>query len=89
VALDGNRIVAPFSHESHYQRFKGEMDNPGVKKEAADIVNEAMGAEFEIVAHLSTENNGPTRAQANQSHLVRAAQQMGARIVDQKEDESK
>jgi DNA polymerase-3 subunit gamma/tau len=89
VALDGNRIVAPFSHESHYERFKGEMDNPGVKKEAADIINEAMGADFEIVAQLSTEGNGPTRAQANQSHLVRAAQQMGARVVDQKEDESK
>jgi DNA polymerase-3 subunit gamma/tau len=89
VALDGNRIVAPFSHESHYQRFKGEMDNPGVKREAAAIINEAMGADFEIVAQLSTENNGPTRAQANQSHLVRAAQQMGARVVDQKEDESK
>ncbi|MCH7801239.1 MAG: hypothetical protein IIC24_06810, partial [Chloroflexi bacterium] len=89
VSLDGGRIVAPFTHESHYQRFKGEMDNPGVRREVSAIITEAMGAEFEIVGELSTENNGPTRKQANQSHLVRAAQAMGARIVPQKEDESK
>ena len=88
VSLEDGRIVAPFAHESHYERFKGEMDNPGVKREVSAIVNEAMGADFEIVGELSTENNGPTRKQANQSHLVRAAQQMGARIVDQREDES-
>lgn len=88
VTLDGGRIVAPFAHESHYERFKGEMDNPGVRREVSAIITEAMGADFEIVGELSTENNGPTRKQANQSHLVRAAQAMGARIVDQKEDES-
>ncbi|MDP6452709.1 MAG: DNA polymerase III subunit gamma/tau [SAR202 cluster bacterium] len=87
VSLDGSRIVAPFPHESHYDRFKGEMDNPGVRREVSAIINKAMGADYEIVGELSTENSGPTRKQANQSHLVRAAQLMGARIVDQREDE--
>ena len=86
VSLDGSRIVAPFTHESHFERFKGEMDNPGVKREVSAIVNQAMGADYEIVGQLSTENNGPTRKQANQSHLVRAAQLMGARIVEQREE---
>ena len=86
VSLDGNRIVAPFTHESHFERFKGEMDNPGVKREVSAIINQAMGADYEIVGQLSTENNGPTRKQANQSHLVRAAQLMGARIVEQREE---
>ena len=85
VSLDGSRIVAPFTHESHFERFKGEMDNPGVKREVSAIINQAMGADYEIVGQLSTENNGPTRKQANQSHLVRAAQLMGARIVEQRE----
>ena len=86
VSLDGSRIVAPFTHESHFERFKGEMDNPGVKREVSAIINQAMGADYEIVGQLSTENNGPTRKQANQSHLVRAAQLMGARIVEQREE---
>ena len=85
VSLDGSRIVAPFTHESHFERFKGEMDNPGVKREVSAIINQAMGADYEIVGQLSTENNGPPRKQANQSHLVRAAQLMGARIVEQRE----
>ena len=85
VSLDGSRSVAPFTHESHFERFKGEMDNPGVKREVSAIINQAMGADYEIVGQLSTENNGPTRKQANQSHLVRAAQLMGARIVEQRE----
>ena len=85
VSLDGSRIVAPFTHESHFERFKGEMDNPGVKREVNAIIKQAMGADYEIVGQLSTENNGPTRKQANQSHLVRAAQLMGARIVEQRE----
>ena len=85
VSLDGSRIVAPFTHESHFERFKGEMDNPSVKREVSAIINQAMGADYEIVGQLSTENNGPTRKQANQSHLVRAAQLMGARIVEQRE----
>ena len=86
VSLDGSRIVAPFTHESHFERFKGEMDNPSVKREVSAIINQAMGADYEIVGQLSTENNGPTRKQANQSHLVRAAQLMGARIVEQREE---
>ena len=86
VSLDGSRIVTPFTHESHFERFKGEMDNPGVKREVSAIINQAMGADYEIVGQLSTENNGPTRKQANQSHLVRAAQLMGARIVEQREE---
>jgi DNA polymerase-3 subunit gamma/tau len=86
VSLDGSRIVAPFTHESHFERFKGEMDNPGVKREVSAIINQAMGTDYEIVGQLSTENNGPTRKQANQSHLVRAAQLMGARIVEQREE---
>ena len=85
VSLDGSRIVTPFTHESHFERFKGEMDNPGVKREVNAIIKQAMGADYEIVGQLSTENNGPTRKQANQSHLVRAAQLMGARIVEQRE----
>ena len=85
VSLDGSRIVAPFTHESHFERFKGEMDNPGVKREVSAIINQAMGADYEIVGQLSTENNGPTRKQANQSHHVRAAQLICARIVEQRE----
>lgn len=89
VSLNEKNIVARFQHESHYERFNEEMDNPQVRREINTIINKALGSEVEIVSELATDNNSSPRKQANQSHLVRAAQLMGARIVDQQEVEQK
>jgi DNA polymerase-3 subunit gamma/tau len=86
-ALDGDRIVVKFTHNSHFDRIKEEMSNPSVLRELKEIVNKAMDGDYEIVPEMESENNGQSMKQANQSHLVRAAQAMGARVVEQKEDD--
>ncbi|MAF51904.1 MAG: DNA polymerase III subunit gamma/tau [Chloroflexi bacterium] len=86
-ALDGDRIVVKFSHNSHYDRIKEEMSNSSVLRELKEIINKAMDGDYEVVPEMESESNGQSMRQANQSHLVRAAQAMGARVVEQKEDD--
>ena len=86
-ALDGDRIVVKFSHNSHYDRIKEEMSNSSVLRELKEIINKAMDGDYEVVPEMESEGNGQSMRQANQSHLVRAAQAMGARVVEQKEDD--
>ena len=85
-SVDGGRVIVKFPHNSHFDRIKEEMSNPAVMKEFKDVINKAMDGDYEFVPEIAGESNGQSVRQANQSHLVRAAQAMGARVVDQKED---
>ena len=86
-ALEDRKIVVRFAHNSHYDRMREELQNPEVTRQLRDVINGAMGGEYEVVTELDPGNNGSTLRQAGQSPLVRAAQAMGARIVEQKEDD--
>ena len=79
--LDENRIVVRFAHGSHIDRIQQEIDNPTVSRQLKEIISQTMGNDYELVPELISGSNGPIR-QANQSHLVRAAQSMGARLVE-------
>ena len=86
-ALEDRKIVVRFAHNSHYDRMREELQNPDVTRQLRDVINGAMGDEYEVVTELDPGTNGSTLRQAGMSPLVRAAQAMGARIVDQKEDD--
>ena len=85
-ALQDRKIVVRFAHNSHYDRMREELQNPDVIRQLRDVINGAMGDEYEVVPELDPGTNGSTLRQAGQSPLVRAAQSMGARIVEQRED---
>jgi hypothetical protein len=86
-AVDDRKIVVRFAHNSHYDRMREELGNPEVTRQLRDVINGAMGEEYEVVTVLDSNANGSSLRQAGQSPLVRAAQAMGARIVEQKEDD--
>ena len=86
-ALADRKIVVRFGHNSHYDRMREELQNPDVTRQLRDVINGAMGDEYEVVPELDPGTNGSTLRQAGQSPLVRAAQSMGARIVEQREDD--
>ena len=86
-ALQDRKIVVRFAHNSHYDRMREELQNPDVTRQLRDVINGAMGDEYEVVPELDPGTNGSTLRQAGQSPLVRAAQSMGARIVEQREDD--
>ena len=86
--LEETRVVVKFAHKSNFDRFQEEMDNPAVKKQLDDFVKRAMGGDYELNAELESSVNGAGRRQNNQSHLVRAAQQMGARLIETVEEDA-
>ena len=85
--IEDNKLVVRFAHSSHIERINQEIDNPSVKRELKQALSGAMGGEYELVPELISNENGTETRRANQSHLVVAAQRMGARLVDRFEEE--
>lgn len=87
--LEERKITVRFSHKSHYDRITEELGNPDVIRQLRSVIDGAMGDEYEVLTELASDANGTSLRQAGQSPLVRAAQGMGARIIEPKEgDES-
>ena len=86
--LEDNKLVVRFAHNSHVERINQEIDNPSVKRELKQALSQIMGGEYELVPELISSDNGSDTRRANQSHLVVAAQRMGARLVEKFEEET-
>ena len=82
-------ITLSYSHPSHQQRMQEELDDPNTAKMLKETFALAMGHPFEIrVVVADGMENGPARTAAQRSRLVRTAQAMGAKVVDEKEEEN-
>ena len=86
-AVKDDKLVVKFAHSSHIDRINQEIDNPSVRQELRQALSRTMGGEYELVPELISDDNGSDTRRANQSHLVVAAQRMGARLVDKFEEE--
>ena len=86
--IEDDKLVVRFAHSSHVERINQEIDNPSVKRELKQALSQTMGGEYELVPQLISNENGSETRRANQSHLVVAAQRMGARLVDRFEEET-
>ena len=80
--LEDGRIVVRFDHNSHIERAEQEIGNPSVRQDLNHAISQAMGGEFELTVQLTSGSDRATARQTSQSHLVRAAQAMGARLVE-------
>ena len=87
-SLDGNRIVVKFAHGTHIERIEEEIANPAVRQQLNEAISQTLGGDYELGLELMSGTSGPDMRQANQSHLVRAAQAMGARLVEKVEEVS-
>ncbi len=86
--LEDSKLIVKFAHSSHVDRINEEIDNPGVKQQLKKALSETMGGEYELVPELISNDNGSDTRRANQSHLVVAAQRMGARLVEKFEEDT-
>ena len=86
--LEGNRIVVRFAHSSHIERAESEVGNPTVRRELNEAISKAMDGEFELAIELASGSERTSKRQSEQSHLVRAAQAMGARLVETIEEDT-
>ena len=81
-------ISIKFSHRSHVERMAQELDDPETRLAVTEVFARVMDGTYEIQSSLAaTGANGPQQGAAQRSHLVRTAQAMGARVVDEKEEE--
>ncbi len=82
-------IVLKFTHRSNMERMQEELENPESRKGLMDVLSEAMDNTYEVKLTVVNGGNGSAvQSTSQKSHLVRAAQQMGARVIDEREDET-
>ena len=82
-------ITVKFPYLSHVKRVEEELADPLTRKAVQEVLAQMMNGPYEIRASLLGGENGPRGSgAARRSPLVRAAQAMGARVVDEKEEET-
>ena len=85
--INGKTITLKFSHTSNMERMREELENPQSEQAFKNILVQAMGSDYEIDLSIADNmGNVPGKSTARKSHLVRAAQSMGARIIGERED---
>ena len=82
----GDQILLTFNHRSHMERMQEELDDPPTRKIVLQAIANVMGREYDVKLAVAGEDsaNGASGA-AEESHLVRAALNMGATIVEERE----
>ncbi len=76
-----------FSHGSHVERMEQELSDPETRQAVAEASARILNGAHELRPSLiANGGNGPRQNRAQRSPLVRAAQAMGARVVDEKEE---
>ena len=84
-------ITLKFPYASHVERMRQELDDPDTRRAIREVLTEAMDAPYDADVSLVGEaDDGSRRSMVSRSHLVRAAQAKGARVVGEvkaKEDD--
>ncbi|MYC07203.1 MAG: DNA polymerase III subunit gamma/tau [Chloroflexi bacterium] len=82
----GDTIIIRYPSLSNVDRLNEELETPQTKKALYDAIESAMGSKFEVRVALSDGSNGAGSKRPSQtSHLVQAAQSMGARVIGERE----
>ena len=86
--VSGHTIILKYPSRSNVERLQQELDNPESKRALDDAIAKAMGSKFQVEVALSNGANGAGLRRASQSsHLVQAAQAMGARVISEREEQ--
>ena len=86
--VSGHTIILRYPSRSNVERLQQELDNPESKRALDDAIAKAMGSMFQVEVALSNGANGAGMRRASQtSHLVQAAQAMGARVISEREEQ--
>lgn len=79
-------IILKYPSRSNVDRLQQELDNPESRRALDDAIAKAMGGKFQVkVAFVNGSSASGSQSAAQNSHLVRAAMSMGARVISEKE----
>jgi hypothetical protein len=71
------------------ERIEEELLDHGSRSVIEEAVAKVLGGKYDIeVVAAGGQSNGPRQTAARRSHLVRAAQSMGAKLVSEHEEDS-
>jgi len=83
--IKDDTLVLTFLHSSHLDRMNSEIEDPLVHGQFESVVENVLGKKYKISVELASSEVKSVRGPiAQQSHLVRAAQSLGARIVEER-----
>ena len=81
--VHNNTVVLPFNHRSNMERMESELGEVEGREAIAKALQQFLGKPYEVklTLHDNANNNGPA---SKSSALVRAARQMGGRILEER-----
>ena len=83
--IKDDTLVLTFLHTSHLERVNSEIEDPLVNGQFESVVENVLGKKYKISVELASSEVKSVRGPiGQQSHLVRAAQSLGARIVEER-----
>jgi DNA polymerase-3 subunit gamma/tau len=86
---DGNSLVLPFRNAANLDRMQEELSDPRVRDTIETAIEQSFGTRhpFEVtLANGSNDGARPARSSVQESHLVRTAIGLGARIVEDQQE---
>jgi len=87
--LGEGTFTLKYSYSSHMERIEKELQDHGSRGTIEEAVAKVLGGKYDIkVVAAGGQSNGPRQTPARRSHLVRAAQSMGAKLVSEHEEDS-
>ena len=83
--VEGETLVLAFAHRSNLERMQEELDDPQSMKTVNEAFGKSLGTTYRLRLTLAQDNGGDGIPMSTQSPLVRAAQSMGARILEERD----
>ncbi len=86
--VEDGTIILKFAHRSNMERMQQELENPECRRAFNEALTTAMNDSYQVKLTVVNGGNGSTNSNISQkSHLVRVARSMGARVLDEKEEQ--
>jgi hypothetical protein len=83
--VEDESLFLVFAHQSNYERFVAEMEDPRSLNAVKEAVEKTLGNKYDIKPVLGENNGGNNHSSYKQSPMVRTALGLGAKIVEAKE----
>ncbi|MBI2853459.1 MAG: DNA polymerase III subunit gamma/tau [Chloroflexi bacterium] len=81
ISIENGVAVLGFGHSFH----KDKIEEPEHRKLVEDTLSKVMGSPYKINCTLQVQEKKPQTQQAPQGHLIKAALQLGAKIINTEE----
>ena len=89
ISLDDRTLVLPFTNKANLERMQEELEDPASRKRLTEALTQSFGegCDYQLTLANGQQSGGQASNPAQQSSLVRAAQGMGAKIIQVRDED--